>query len=68
MLPDAKLGFHLSSLNGIPDRQLTEELAARFYPLPVQQWLIRRGPLKEAPIYMTGEEAVSLGVVKPCAA
>lgn len=66
MLPGSKLGFHLARDENGLNRELTAELVKRFYPPPVQKWIERNGPLRDAPIYMSGEEAVSLGVVQPC--
>lgn len=64
--PEARLGFHLASLNGVDDPAVTEELVQEFYPPSVQQWIKEHGPLVSAPIYMSGAEAIALGVMKEC--
>jgi hypothetical protein len=59
-------GFHLASVNNIPDPAVTDELASRYYPLAVRKWIEIHGPLKEAPIYLSGVDAIELGIVREC--
>ena len=63
---EARLGFHLASLNGVDDPAVTGQLVQEFYPPSVQQWIKEHGPLVSAPIYMSGAEAIALGVMKEC--
>ena len=63
---EARLGFHLASLNGVDDPAVTEQLVQEFYPPSLQQWIKEHGPLVSAPIYMSGAEAIALGVMKEC--
>lgn len=62
----ARLGFHLASVNGLPDPDMTKQLGAAFYPPAVVKWIEEHGPLVQAPIYMTGEELINLGVMREC--
>ena len=64
--PTAKLGFHLASVEGKDDPEATADLIATFYPAAVVKWIKDHGPLKSEPIYMTGKEAIELGVLRPC--
>jgi hypothetical protein len=66
MLPTAKFGFHLASIDGVPNEEATQELIQRFYPPRVQQWIKDHGPLVSAPTYMLGSEAIELGVIEEC--
>ena len=66
MLPTAKFGFHLASIDGVPNEEATQELIQRFYPPRVQQWIKDHGPLVSAPTYMLGSEAIALGVIEAC--
>jgi hypothetical protein len=63
---DARLGFHLASVDGKDDPEVTDELVKEFYPPRVQQWIKDHGPLVSAPIYMLGSEAIALGVMREC--
>ena len=63
---EARLGFHLAMINDLPRPDVTEELVQEFYPPSVQQWIKEHGPLVSAPIYMSGAEAIALGVMKEC--
>lgn len=64
---EARLGFHLASVNGLPDPVITQQLVDEYYPPAVQKWIKEHGPLQEAPIYMMGSEAISLGIMQECA-
>ena len=66
IMPTAKLGFHLASVNNEPDPALTDQLVLRYYPVVVQKWIKDHGPLAEAPIYMLGAEAISIGAMREC--
>ncbi len=66
IFPYGRLGFHLANLNGIDDPEITKQINDRFYPLKVLEWIKIHGPLQAAPIYLTGEEAIQLGVLPKC--
>ena len=63
---EARLGFHLATVNDIPRPDVTDELVQEFYPPSVQQWIKKHGPLVSAPIYLSGSEAIALGVMREC--
>lgn len=63
---EARLGFHLASVDGKDDPVVTDELVKEFYPPRVQQWIKDNGPLASAPIYMLGSEVIALGVMREC--
>lgn len=61
-----RFGFHLASVDGVADPETTKEIAAAFYPPAVLDWIEKHGPLVEAPIYLSGHDAIELGIVREC--
>lgn len=64
--PYARFGFHLATTDGVDNPEVTQAISDRYYPPRVQEWIKQRGPLKAAPIYMTGEEIIALRVLPAC--
>lgn len=66
--PEARLGFHLAHnvATNAPMPEATDDMIREYYPSIVQRWIKEHGPLKSSVTYMTGEEAISLGVLPPC--
>jgi hypothetical protein len=61
----ASLGFHLATVNGKNEPELTGTLIRRWYPESVRRWLSTR-KLRTAPTYMTAKEIVELGIFAKC--
>ena len=62
----AKFGFHLATTDNTPDVAATDMLKKWFYPESVQAWIDRHGPLAEAPIYLSGDDLIDMGVFPRC--
>lgn len=63
--PTASLGFHLASYSDEAAPSLTGAMIRRWYPAKVREWLVGQ-TLHEAPLYMTAEEVVKLGIFAAC--
>lgn len=61
----ASFGIHLASYNGDSAPSLTGAMIRRWYPEPVRKWLIGQ-TLHEAPLYMTANTVVGLGIFPAC--
>jgi hypothetical protein len=66
IFPYARFGFHLATVNGVDDPDATQQINDRFYPPKVRDWITLHGPLKAAPIYMSGEEVIALHILPEC--
>ena len=67
ILPSASLGFHLASdANGRPLPDETAELVKAVYPPKIQKWIKDHGPLTVNVIYLSGAEAIKMGVLPAC--
>jgi hypothetical protein len=63
--PTASFGFHLASYNGETAPGVTGAMIRRWYPEKVRKWLVGQ-TLIEAPLYMTANTVVSLGIFPAC--
>ncbi len=61
----ASLGFHLASVNDEAAPSMTGAMIRRWYPEPVRKWLMGQ-TLHEAPLYMTADEVIKLGIFPAC--
>lgn len=61
----ASLGFHLASYGDVAAPSTTGAMIRRWYPEAVRNWLVGQ-TLHEAPLYMTAEEVVHLGIFAAC--
>ncbi len=63
--PTAVLGFHMASVNGIPDQALTVSWIRREYPPAVQKWFVKYA-MQAIPVFVGADEMVKRGWVRPC--
>jgi hypothetical protein len=63
--PTASLGFHLATINGHDEPEVTGALIRRWYPEVVQQWLSTKR-LRAAPLYMDAATIVTLDIFPAC--
>lgn len=63
--PTGSLGFHLATYDGEPALSFTGAMIRRWYPEAARKWLTGQS-LQEAPLYMTANTVVRLGIFPMC--
>lgn len=62
----ASFGFHLATIDGKGDPEITAALIQRYYPQAVQEWLRTRRLTVEQVIFLSARQIVAMGVMPAC--